>query len=136
LSEIAIRVVAAVMASANVAVVILILLWDARAERGVRIPSLDDYDSADSQFTGKVLWVQIDLGEDADDHDHLQGDVHVTAVCSTPAISMLGPTTTPHPFRVMRVDVLSPRLLGIVGRSARPRSQAGRRSRRSRRRRG
>jgi arylsulfatase len=26
--------------------------------------------SADSPFTGRVRWVQLDLGEDADDPDH------------------------------------------------------------------
>jgi arylsulfatase len=31
----------------------------------------DDYHSEDSVFTGKVNWVQIDLGEDAADADHL-----------------------------------------------------------------
>jgi arylsulfatase len=31
----------------------------------------DDYESEDSVFTGKVNWVQIDLGEDAEDADHL-----------------------------------------------------------------
>jgi arylsulfatase len=31
----------------------------------------DDYESESSIFTGKVNWVQIDLGEDAEDADHL-----------------------------------------------------------------
>jgi len=31
----------------------------------------DDYESDNSVFTGKVNWVQIDLGEDAEDADHL-----------------------------------------------------------------
>jgi len=31
----------------------------------------DDYDPENSVFTGKVNWVQIDLGEDAEDADHL-----------------------------------------------------------------
>jgi arylsulfatase len=31
----------------------------------------DDYDSESSVFTGTVNWVQIDLGEDAEDADHL-----------------------------------------------------------------
>jgi len=31
----------------------------------------DDYAGESSIFTGKVNWVQIDLGEDADDADHL-----------------------------------------------------------------
>jgi arylsulfatase len=34
-------------------------------------PVSDDYGPRDSNFTGRVRWVQIDLGDDADDHDHL-----------------------------------------------------------------
>ena len=34
-------------------------------------PVSDDYAPKDSRFNGRVLWVQIDLGEDADDADHL-----------------------------------------------------------------
>jgi arylsulfatase len=34
-------------------------------------PVSDDYSSEDSVFTGTVKWVQIDLGEDAGDADHL-----------------------------------------------------------------
>ena len=34
-------------------------------------PVSDDYDSRGSDFTGRVHRVQIDLGEDAQDHDHL-----------------------------------------------------------------
>jgi arylsulfatase len=34
-------------------------------------PVSDDYDGESSVFTGKVNWVQIDLGEDAEDADHL-----------------------------------------------------------------
>jgi arylsulfatase len=34
-------------------------------------PVSDDYGPKDSAFTGRVRWVQIDLGEDAEDHDHL-----------------------------------------------------------------
>ena len=30
----------------------------------------DDFTSADSNFNGRVRWVQIDLGEDAEDADH------------------------------------------------------------------
>ncbi len=30
----------------------------------------DDFTSAETHFTGRVQWVQIDLGEDADDADH------------------------------------------------------------------
>ena len=30
----------------------------------------DDFTSADTRFTGRVQWVQIDIGEDADDADH------------------------------------------------------------------
>ncbi|WP_026059665.1 arylsulfatase [Microbacterium yannicii] len=33
-------------------------------------PVSDDYGPRDSQFTGRVAWVQIDLGEDAGDADH------------------------------------------------------------------
>jgi hypothetical protein len=31
----------------------------------------DDYGPRDSKFNGRVRWVQIDLGDDADDADHL-----------------------------------------------------------------
>lgn len=31
----------------------------------------DDYSVRDSQFTGRIKWVQIDLGDDAQDADHL-----------------------------------------------------------------
>ena len=34
-------------------------------------PVSDDYTSATSRFSGTVNWVQIDLGEDAEDADHL-----------------------------------------------------------------
>ena len=34
-------------------------------------PVSDDYGTANSAFTGRVRWVQIDLGEDARDADHL-----------------------------------------------------------------
>jgi arylsulfatase len=34
-------------------------------------PVSDDYDGENSVFTGTVNWVQIDLGEDAEDADHL-----------------------------------------------------------------
>ena len=34
-------------------------------------PISDDYDGESSVFTGTVNWVQIDLGEDAEDVDHL-----------------------------------------------------------------
>ena len=30
----------------------------------------DDFTSAETRFTGRVRWVQIDVGEDADDADH------------------------------------------------------------------
>ena len=36
-----------------------------------RSPVSDDYDGESSVFTGTVNWVQIDLGEDAEDADHL-----------------------------------------------------------------
>jgi arylsulfatase len=31
----------------------------------------EDYGPRDNAFTGEVNWVQIDLGEDAEDADHL-----------------------------------------------------------------
>ena len=34
-------------------------------------PVTDDFGPKDSEFTGKVKWVQIDLGADAEDADHL-----------------------------------------------------------------
>jgi arylsulfatase A-like enzyme len=34
-------------------------------------PVSDDYDARNSAFTGRIRWVQIDLGEDAEDADHL-----------------------------------------------------------------
>ena len=34
-------------------------------------PVSDDYGPTDNAFNGSVLWVQIDLGEDAEDADHL-----------------------------------------------------------------
>ncbi|MCJ7741804.1 MAG: sulfatase-like hydrolase/transferase [Methanoregula sp.] len=34
-------------------------------------PVSDDYDAAGSNFNGRIKWVQIDLGEDAKDADHL-----------------------------------------------------------------
>jgi len=34
-------------------------------------PVSDDYDAESSVFTGTVNWVQIDIGEDAEDADHL-----------------------------------------------------------------
>ena len=34
-------------------------------------PVSDDYGSKDSRFTGRITWVQIDLGDDAQDADHL-----------------------------------------------------------------
>jgi arylsulfatase len=34
-------------------------------------PVSDDYSAESSVFTGEVNWVQIDLGEDAGDADHL-----------------------------------------------------------------
>jgi arylsulfatase len=39
--------------------------------RDTASPVSDDYDGESSIFTGKVNWVQIDLGEDAEDADHL-----------------------------------------------------------------
>ena len=34
-------------------------------------PVSDDYNPRTSAFTGRIRWVQIDLGEDAEDVDHL-----------------------------------------------------------------
>ena len=34
-------------------------------------PVSDDYGPKNSEFTGSVQWVQLDLGEDAEDADHL-----------------------------------------------------------------
>jgi arylsulfatase len=34
-------------------------------------PVSDDYGPKDSAFTGRIEWVQIDLGADAEDADHL-----------------------------------------------------------------
>jgi len=34
-------------------------------------PVSDDYGPGDNAFNGRVEWVQIDLGEDAEDADHL-----------------------------------------------------------------
>ena len=31
----------------------------------------DDHGPTETEFTGRVKWVQIDLGEDAEDADHL-----------------------------------------------------------------
>jgi hypothetical protein len=39
--------------------------------RDTATPVSDDYGPKDSAFTGRVRWVQIDLGEDAEDADHL-----------------------------------------------------------------
>jgi hypothetical protein len=39
--------------------------------RDTASPVSDEYDSESSVFTGIVNWVQIDLGEDAEDADHL-----------------------------------------------------------------
>ncbi len=37
----------------------------------IATPVSDDYGAKDSGFTGKVKWVEIDLGADAEDADHL-----------------------------------------------------------------
>jgi arylsulfatase len=39
--------------------------------RDTASPVSDDYSGESSIFTGTVNWVQIDLGEDAEDADHL-----------------------------------------------------------------
>ena len=39
--------------------------------RDTASPVSDDYDAESSVFTGTVNWAQIDLGEDAEDADHL-----------------------------------------------------------------
>jgi hypothetical protein len=42
---------------------------DVGTDRGT--PVSDDYTSANGTFNGRIEWVQIDLGEDAEDADHL-----------------------------------------------------------------
>jgi arylsulfatase len=42
---------------------------DVGSDRGT--PVSDDYTCAGSNFNGQVKWIQIDLGEDAKDADHL-----------------------------------------------------------------
>ena len=39
--------------------------------RDTASPVSDDYDGESSVFTGTVNWVQIDLGDDSEDVDHL-----------------------------------------------------------------
>ena len=39
--------------------------------RDTASPVSDDYAGAASEFTGTVNWVQLDLGDDAEDADHL-----------------------------------------------------------------
>src|SRR5436305_11783094 len=39
--------------------------------RDTASPVSDDYEGESSIFTGTVNWVQIDLGDDAEDSDHL-----------------------------------------------------------------
>ncbi len=34
-------------------------------------PVSDDYEAAESEFSGRIAWIQIDLSEDAQDADHL-----------------------------------------------------------------
>jgi arylsulfatase len=34
-------------------------------------PVSDDYSTSDSRFSGRVLWVQLDIDESAEDIDHL-----------------------------------------------------------------
>jgi arylsulfatase len=51
-------------------------LWSFRTRpldvgRDTASPVSDDYEGESSVFTGTVNWVQIDLGEDAEDADHL-----------------------------------------------------------------
>jgi arylsulfatase len=41
---------------------------DVGSDSGTQVS--DDYHHAGSAFTGRVRWVQIDLGEDAEDADH------------------------------------------------------------------
>src|SRR5881397_1447909 len=55
------------------ATVLLIFSVDETADvkRDTTSPISDDYDGESSVFTGTVNWVQIDLGEDAEDVDHL-----------------------------------------------------------------
>jgi hypothetical protein len=55
------------------ATVPVILSADETADvgRDTASPVSDDYDGESSVFTGTINWVQIDLGEDADNADHL-----------------------------------------------------------------
>jgi hypothetical protein len=55
------------------ATVPLIFSCDETADvgRDTASPVSEDYDGESSVFTGTVVWVQIDLGEDAQDADHL-----------------------------------------------------------------
>jgi arylsulfatase len=55
------------------ATVPLIFSGDETADvgRDTASPVSDDYTGETSIFTGTVNWVQIDLGEDAEDADHL-----------------------------------------------------------------
>jgi len=55
------------------ATVPLIFSGDETADvgRDTASPVSDDYEGESSVFTGTVNWVQIDLGEDAEDADHL-----------------------------------------------------------------
>ena len=46
-------------------------------------PVSDDYGARDSRFNGKVHWVQIDLGKDAEDADHLITDEERLRVAMT-----------------------------------------------------
>lgn len=42
---------------------------DVGSDRGT--PVSDDYSSAESSFNGRIEWIQIDLGDDAKDADHM-----------------------------------------------------------------
>ena len=42
-----------------------------RYHSGSGTPVSDDYGASGNEFSGRVDWVQIDLGEDAEDADHL-----------------------------------------------------------------
>ena len=46
---------------------------DDKTDVGVDLctPVSDDYSSADSDFTGQIDWVRIDVSENAEDADHL-----------------------------------------------------------------
>ena len=64
-------------------------------------PVSDDYRPSDSAFTGAVNWVQIDLGDDAEDVDHLiSPELKLTVPAVGPALGDRG--ARPGPARRRR----------------------------------